>query len=221
MKRAACNFSSLLPWLACPLVVACATISPLATPPDERQPAHFGYRANGWVWVRGPWNSISPSKDVDDVIDQLCPAVMALPAATFEQYGQEYCGAIYLFNGNYYASHPSNLGNTVRILSEKRKQCKPPRYVEDARGEATTIGDYHSHPWKYSPMSREDRQASRQLWSIRIQFDTGCRIMKLVPHVNEGSRPGEVYAREGRTWKLVGLINPEDKEDGIITPINN
>jgi hypothetical protein len=33
------------------------------------------------VWVRGPWESISPARDVDRIIDQLCPAVMQLEGA--------------------------------------------------------------------------------------------------------------------------------------------
>ncbi|WP_163997593.1 hypothetical protein [Pyxidicoccus caerfyrddinensis] len=30
------------------------------------------------VWVRGPWPAIQPATDVDDVIDQLCPAIVEL-----------------------------------------------------------------------------------------------------------------------------------------------
>ncbi|HEX8440837.1 hypothetical protein [Archangium sp.] len=69
-------------------------------------------------------------------------------------------------------------------------------------------------------MSRQDRQAATQLWSIRIQFDTGCRVMKLVPHLYE-DRPGEIYVRNGKSWKLIGLIKPEHKEDGIITALDD
>jgi len=36
---------------------------------------------NRSVWVRGPWEMVTPSADIDDVIDQLCPAVMRLPDA--------------------------------------------------------------------------------------------------------------------------------------------
>jgi hypothetical protein len=39
------------------------------------------------------------------------------------------------------------------------------------------------------------------------------------PDRNE-NRPGEVYERQGKTWKLVGWMKPEDKAVGIVTPVN-
>ena len=182
-------------------------------------PRDYGFRGEQ-VWVRGPWDAIQPSTNVDDVIDQLCPAIMQLPRAQWREYGQEYCGIIYsLEDGKYYASHPSPLGPTVLVGPAKRKQCRVPGQVEDMRGHPSLLADFHSHPWAFSPMSQEDRQAKFQKWSIRIQFDTTCHIMKLVPHLRE-DRPGEVYARRGKDWKLIGLIKPEDKADGLITPVS-
>lgn len=43
--------------------------------------------------------------------------------------------------------------------------------------------------------------------------------MKLIPYAGE-SRPGEVYARESRRWRLVGRILPEDKPFGIVTAVD-
>jgi hypothetical protein len=57
------------------------------------------------------------------------------------------------------------------------------------------------------------------LWHIRIQFDTVCRIQKLIPYAND-SRPGELYERRGKTWKLIGYIKVEDKAKGTLTLIN-
>lgn len=199
--------------LTCLWLMACAS-GPRATGETE----NYGFK-DDLVWVRGPWEAINPSRDVDEVIDQLCPAVMKMPRAQWKDYGQEYCGAIYLHDGTYYASHPSPLGPTVLVFAEKRKACKPPRFVEDPRGQPTIIGDFHSHPWAPSPMSQADRRALRQLWSVRIQFDIECRVMKLVPNVGD-SRPGEVFERQGKSWKLIGLIKPEDKEAGIVTPVD-
>src|SRR5688500_18320663 len=72
---------------------------------------NYGFLEGGQVWVRGPWEKITPANDVDEVIDQLCSAVMALPRATLRDYGQEYCGAIYTLEGALtYASAPSPLG---------------------------------------------------------------------------------------------------------------
>jgi hypothetical protein len=179
---------------------------------------NYGYKDNS-VWVRGPWKQINPSQDPDAVIDQLCPQVMALPRVDRGEYGQEYCGALYLKDGVYYSSHPSPLGAMVRVGGrEERKQCRPPRYVMDSRGHITIIADFHSHPWAASPMSQQDRRGPNQLWSIRIQFDTKCHVMKLVPYV-EDDRPGELYERQNKTWKLIGLIRPEDKATGIVTPV--
>src|SRR5262245_5480193 len=79
---------------------------------------------DGQVWVRGPWEAIKPSKDPDDVIDQLCPAVMDLPGASFGDYGQEYCGLVYsLGDGTYYASQPSPLGDPQIGHVSREKNC--------------------------------------------------------------------------------------------------
>ncbi|MBZ4423194.1 hypothetical protein [Myxococcus sp. RHSTA-1-4] len=42
--------------------------------------------------------------------------------------------------------------------------------------------------------------------------------MKLIPYIGE-SRPGEVYVREARRWRLIGRILPEDKPFGIVTAV--
>jgi hypothetical protein len=180
----------------------------------------YGLR-DGFVWVRGPWETITPSANVDEVIDQLCPAIMQLPRAQGREYGQEYCGAIYaLEDGLFYASMPSPLGPILKAIPEKEKRCKPPLFVEDPRGDANPLADFHSHPWAHSRMSAADRMEARQRFSIRIQFDTTCRVMKLVPHIGE-PRPGEVYERRGKGWVLLGTIKPEHKAAGVITPVGD
>ncbi|ATB30885.1 hypothetical protein [Melittangium boletus] len=180
---------------------------------------NHGFQNGNQVWVRGPWKAIAPSTDVDEIIDRLCPAIMQLDGASLRDYGQEYCGAIYsLGDGNYYTSIPSPLGKTVLVGPAKRKQCIPPRTVKDDRGKTSVLGDFHSHPWSPSPMSFEDRMARTQIWSIRIQFDTTCLIQKYVPS-ESNDRPGEVYERRDKAWKLVGLVKPEDKEYGIVTAV--
>ncbi|MFE8596490.1 hypothetical protein [Archangium violaceum] len=200
-------------WWMCSWLLACASSQNVT---GETQ--NYGLKGN-WVWVRGPWDQVEPSRDVDEVIDQLCPAIMRLPLVQQGEYGQEYCGALYLLDGSYYASHPSPLGAMVRVAGRERRQCKPPRYVEDSRGQPTPLADFHSHPWGNSPMSQQDRRGPNQLWSIRIQFDTRCRVMKLIPYLAE-ERPGELYERQGKLWKLIGIIKPEDKESGIVTAID-
>jgi hypothetical protein len=60
-------------------------------------------------------------------------------------------------------------------------------------------------------MSPGDRIAATQIWSIRIQFDRACTVMKLIPHIDNAERPGEVYVRKEKNWKLVGIIRPQDK----------
>nr|WP_225937177.1 hypothetical protein [Myxococcus sp. RHSTA-1-4] len=145
---------------------------------------------------------------------------MRLPRAQGREYGQEYCGAIYsLGNGAYHASIPSTLGPLLKAIPERQKRCKPPRYVDDPRGRTVVLADYHSHPWADSRMSPEDRLEARQRFSIRIQFDTKCRVMKLVPYVGE-MRPGELYERRDQRWALIGIIKPEHKADGIITEVS-
>lgn len=86
------------------------------------------------VWVRGPWKDIRPSGNVDEVIDQLCPAVMALPRARLGEYGQEYCGVIYSFeDGLFYASMPSPLTKAALVGPNKRQSCFSPAVVKDTR----------------------------------------------------------------------------------------
>jgi hypothetical protein len=202
--------------------VCCGWLGCASSPAAVDDTATYG-RQNGLVWVSGPWEVITPSSDVDAVIDQLCPAIMRLPLAREEDYGREYCGVIYsLSDGLYYASYPSPLSDTRvgRVSSEKN--CSMPRQVRDSRGESKTIADYHNHPWTPSSMLRSinDRLSAMQLYSIRIQFDTACNIQKFIPYVNE-ERPGELYERHGKRWKLIGLVKPEDKSRGRITPIDD
>jgi hypothetical protein len=66
-------------------------------------------------------------------------------------------------------------------------------------------------------MSRKDRERDNQWYMFRIQFDTQCHVQKLIPHHLEGDRPGELYERQGKNWKLVGHILPEDKNTGNVT----
>jgi hypothetical protein len=183
------------------------------------EPATYGHE-NGRVWVSGPWEAIQPSSDVDEVIDQLCPAIMRLPEARDEVFGREYCGLIYsLGDGIYYASHPSSLNNNKLGRASPTKNCYVPRVVRDTRGQSATLADYHSHPWSPSGMALSplDLKSKTQIYSIRIQFDSSCKIQKLVPYLAE-DRPGELYKRRGKHWKLIGLIKPEDKARGRITP---
>ena len=173
------------------------------------------------VWVRGPWPVIKPSTDVDDVVDQMCAAVMPLPNAMARNYGQEYCGVLYtLDDGLFYASYPSPLHPPWQPEPADVKMCIVPRRVVDARGRVMSRIDYHSHPWAGSRLSQEDREARRQRYSIRIQFDSVCHVMKLIPYLEE-NRPGEVYERRGRSWTLIGLIKPEDKDRGVMTPVDD
>lgn len=114
-------------------------------------------RDDGAVWVSGPWEAIRPSSDVDEVIDQLCPAVTQLPRATARDYGQEYCGVLYRMpDGQYYASHASALGKTLALGPSRKKTCRIPIEVRDERGAADIRADFHSHPWNSSPMSPEE-----------------------------------------------------------------
>ena len=205
------------------LTLVCWGLLGCATGPETTgEPANYGIN-DGLVWVRGPWDAIKPSQDPDEVIDQLCPAVMALPGAQFGDYGKEYCGVIYsLGDGAYYASHPSPLADTKPGRISREKNCYVPRLVVDARGQPDITADYHGHPWAPSPMtkSRLDRLAATQLFSIRIQFDKACLIQKLIPYLKE-DRPGELYERRGKTWKLIGLIKPEHKDSGEVTLVDN
>lgn len=198
------------------LLMGCASSTPVPSASGDF------WRTGNHVHVRGPWEAIQSSRNVDEVIDQLCPAIMKLPRAQDRDYGQEYCGAIYsLGEGTYYASMPSPLGEPVPPGPAKQKRCIPPRYVEDARGRPAVLGDFHSHPWSPSPMSPADRIAATQIWSIRIQFDRACTVMKLIPHLDSDERPGEVYLRQEKRWKLVGIIRPEDKRYGLVTAVGD
>jgi hypothetical protein len=67
-------------------------------------------------------------------------------------------------------------------------------------------------------MSPEDLLAKNQLFSIRIQFDSGCHVLKYIPFKGE-SRPGELYERQGKEWRLVGLVKPENKATGKVTGV--
>jgi hypothetical protein len=195
----------------------CVVLGCASGPPSAGATTDYGFiEGTRHVWVRGPWDAIQPSRDIDEVIDQLCPAIMELPGTRFGEHGQEYCGAIYsLGDGLYRSSLPSPLGNGEWRGPQKRKSCRPPLSVRDARGRTSVSADYHGHPWPNSPMSDVDRQASTQLWHIRIQFDSTCHIQKLIPYMNE-NRPGELYERQGKTWKLIGLIQPADKAAGTV-----
>jgi len=198
-------------------LLSCASGPP---PAGDSAVANYG-RENGRVWVRGPWDAITPSTNMDDVIDQLCPAVMALPGARDGDYGREYCGVIYtLGDGIYYSSFPSPLGPTVLSGASKRKQCHVPALVKDQRGTPDPEADYHNHPWPASRLSEKDQRSDRQYLQFRVQFDTRCNIQKLVPNLGS-SLPGEVYERHDKSWVLIGIIKPEDKPYGYLTPIGN
>ena len=133
--------------------------------------------------------------------------------------GQEYCGLIYSLGGGvYYASAPSPLGSLTLSAESKQKSCFPPRHVQDERGRTSPIADFHSHPWAPSQMSSKDKLQANQRWLIRIQFDTACHVQKLIPNVGS-DRPGELYERHEKSWKLIGYIRPEDKASGFVTPI--
>jgi hypothetical protein len=78
-----------LKWLgALGLLVGCASSTPAPGTPGDY------WRTGNHVHVRGPWASVDGSSNVDEVIDQLCPAIMKLPRAQDRDHGQEYCGAI-------------------------------------------------------------------------------------------------------------------------------
>jgi hypothetical protein len=168
------------------------------------------------VWVRGPWESIQPARDVDAVIDQLCPAVMKLDRAREGDDGLEYCGLLYqLPDGQVYATVPSPLS---RHPGQRRdKSCRVPFFIHDRRGAPAPVADYHNHPWPLSPLSLGDRAAATQRYSIRIQFDTTCHVLKLVPHAGEPV-PGEIYERVAGAWKLVAIIPTDLKGSGRARP---
>jgi hypothetical protein len=66
--------------------------------------------------------------------------------------------------------------------------------------------------------SRADLLGATQVFSIRIQFDKARHIQKLIPYLKE-DRPGELYERRGKSWKLIGLIKPENKASGRVTRV--
>jgi hypothetical protein len=196
----------------CLLAVGCAS-----GPLTSGEGVDYGFYSDGKrmrVWARGPWGAISPSSDVDEVIDQLCPAVMKLDLAAMGDYGREYCGVIYqpLDNPSFYATVPSPLRNPERDSAlRKKKTCIIPATVRDPRGKYKAEADFHSHTWLVSGMSIQDR-VSPQYYFIRIQFDASCNIQKYIPHAQDG----ELFERSGKTWKLMGHV--KDKSTGEITP---
>ena len=203
------------------LLLACASGSQ-AVKDVDMEGVDYGFEGTSkkkMVWVRGPWEKIKPSRDIDDVIDQLCPAVMDLPGARDGDYGREYCGVIYklLSEDQYYASKPSSLMDPTLDPANKHKTCLTPTIVKDSRGVLERKGDYHGHPWA-SSMSSKDRLRVKQWYMFRIQFDTLCRVQKLIAYVDD-NRPGELYERQGKSWKLIGYILPEDKDRGYVTPV--
>jgi hypothetical protein len=199
-----------------PLVIGlgCAAASERRVESD----VDYGLEERG-VWVRGPWEQIRPSADIDDVIDQLCPAVMGLPDARGHDFGVEYCGLLYLgADGQYHSSAPSPLAAPGESQPSLSKSCRVPRRVSDPAGVRNVESDFHSHPWPDSPLSpRRDTATRNQRYSIRIQFDTTCRLMKFVPHINEPV-PAELFERVGRSWRLLRVIPVHDKASGNIDP---
>ncbi|WP_233602348.1 hypothetical protein [Corallococcus sp. CA047B] len=171
-------------------------------------------------WVRGPWPVITASLDADAVIDQLCIPLMELPAAAPPrgEYGQEYCGVIYAHEGRYHASWPAAL-ETRRLSAENKdfKNCRVPRKVVDERGRTEILADYHTHPWRYSQMSIQDRWQSRQRYSFRVQMDAACTVQMYIPNIGK-ERPGEVFVRQGGRWVLIGRVM--DKVNGTILPVS-
>ncbi|HZN91830.1 MAG TPA: hypothetical protein VFB81_03975 [Myxococcales bacterium] len=183
-----------------------------------KESSDYGTDARG-VWVRGPWESITPSRDIDEVIDQLCPTVMQLEGARGHDDGLEYCGLLYARpDGTFHASAPSPLAAKYAAVSSPNKTCRIPNTVKDGAGVSEILADYHSHCWPDSPLTAPgDTGESRLRWSIRIQFDTTCRVLKLVPHRGEPV-PGEVFERAGKQWRRIAIIRLEDKVLGIPTP---
>ncbi|RKH78454.1 hypothetical protein D7Y21_35695 [Corallococcus sp. AB045] len=208
-----------LRWLvALTLLAACSGYSYLR----DGYGTYFGIEARDGretPWVRGPWPVIDSSVEADAIIDQLCAPLMELPAAAPPrgEYGQEYCGVIYSYEGRYYASWPAAL-ETRRLSAENSdfKDCRVPKRVVDERGRTAILADYHTHPWRYSPLSIQDRWKSRQRYSFRVQMDATCSVQMYIPYL-EQERPGEVYMREGRRWVLIGRVM--DKVNGIIQPV--
>src|SRR5439155_20601700 len=119
----------------------------------------------------------------DGIIDQLCPAVKQLPDARGHDDGVEYCGLLYVgADGKYHASAQSPLVLKGNVGASSTKTCVIPVTVNDPSGVRAVDADSHSHPWPNSPLTSEkDTSARNQRYSIRIQFDTTCHVLKLVP----------------------------------------
>jgi len=105
-----------------PLLIALLACE--GSPRKARETEHYGFIStdSDYVWARGPWPAVAPSRDVDEVIDGLCPAIMRLSHAADRDYGQEYCGLIYSRgDGIYRVSHPSPLGRWQPSRESKKK----------------------------------------------------------------------------------------------------
>src|SRR5689334_20285254 len=104
----------------------CASVGGL----KSREGVDYGIEKRA-VWVRGPWELVTPSMDIDEVIDQLCPAVMRLPDARGHDDGVEYCGLLYAgADGWFYASAASPLSPDPPKTSPT-KRCIMPSTVRD------------------------------------------------------------------------------------------
>jgi hypothetical protein len=207
---------------ACPVLLASVSLGAPGCTSAQRtlkESSDYGTDSRG-VWVRGPWELITPSRDVDEVIDQLCPAVMKLEGARGHDDGVEYCGLLYAHpDGTFHASVPSPLSAKYGVASSPNKTCRIPNTVTGDTGMSEILADYHSHCWPDSPLTAPgDTGSSRFRWSIRIQFDTTCRVLKVVPHLGEPV-PGEVFfVRAGKQWRPIAIIRLQDKALGITTP---
>ena len=148
--------------------------------------------------------------------------MMQLDRPTARHLGQEYCGVIYSRgDGIYRATYPSPLGKPRLREEETRKSCFPVRRVVDLEAKVTPIlADFHSHPWFPSPLSQQDKMAANQLYFLKVQFDSACHIQKIVPHLDARDKPGEVYSRRGKRWVLIGIIKPNNKAAGVVTPVS-
>jgi hypothetical protein len=194
-------------------LLGCATVDKVRLRPS----ADYG-EESGRVWVRGPWEAITPAANVDDVVDQLCPAIERLDRARDGDEGVEYCGLLYSIPGKgYFASVPSPLGLRIHERSGPAKSCRIPTAVRDAGGDPQVEADYHSHPWPDAPFSDGDLSTPKQKWSYRIQFDTTCRVFKYVAYLG-APRPGEVFLRVGTSWRLQSIVRVDDKPRGKATP---
>jgi hypothetical protein len=207
-----------------PTVVLCVlALGCVSGPRTSGEGVDYGFYSDGKrmrVWARGPWEAISPSRDVDGVIDQLCPAIMKLDLAAMGDYGKEYCGVIYrpLDDPDFYATVPSPLREPERDSAlRKKKTCIAPTTVRDPRGQYKSEADYHSHTWRSSGMSLVDL-VGPHYYFVRIQFDASCHMQKYIPHIYD-NEPGELFERIGKTWKLIGYV--KDKSTGEITSVGN